>query len=44
VQVEVWPQGLVSIAPEALLIERQEVKGLNSIILSKVCMKQLGCW
>ncbi len=39
-QVEVWPQGLSAIAPEALLVERQEVKGLNSIILSKVGL----CW
>lgn len=36
VQVELWPGGLSSIAPEALLVARQEVKGLNSVILSKV--------
>lgn len=36
IQVEVWPSGLASIAPEALLVGRQEVKGLNSIIFSKV--------
>lgn len=35
-QVEVWPAGLASITPETLLVARQEVKGLNSIILSKV--------
>ena len=35
-QVEVWPSGLSSIAPEALLVARSEVKGLNSIILNKV--------
>jgi hypothetical protein len=35
-QVEVWPSGLSSIAAEALLVTRQEVTALNSIILSKV--------
>jgi hypothetical protein len=34
--VEVWPSGLSCIAPEALLVKRQEVNGLNNIILAKV--------
>lgn len=36
-----WPQGLAAIAPEALLVERQEVKALNSIILNKVSTPRL---
>jgi hypothetical protein len=32
----VWPSGLSSIAPEALLVGRQEVKDLNKVILTKV--------
>lgn len=36
VQVEVWSSGLASVAPEALLVGRQEVKALNKVILSKV--------
>lgn len=42
-QVEVWPSGLASIAPEALLVGRQEVKAINTVILSKVGVLMRAC-
>jgi hypothetical protein len=41
-QVECWPHGLAAIAPEALLVARQQVKALNGIILAKVGVESWG--